>query len=91
MKKTHSLTQNRAWNGPIDRYIKGFSFHIFENDIQHSRGEISRFFLQNLIFNHSDAKMSLEEEEARYSRIEMSKELIAQNLQEYIFHRRERV
>ena len=64
MRKTRNLTRRYAWNDPIDRQIKGFWLCNFENEVQSSRGDFFRFFLQNLDFKHSlDMKMSLEEEE----------------------------
>ena len=40
----HNLTQANDLNDPIDRRIKGFSFHNFKDDRQHSRGEFSLLF-----------------------------------------------
>ena len=64
--KTHNLNRSRARIDPIDRWIKGFLFCNFEDEIRHSRGNFSLFFLRNLYFKHSlDAEMSLEEEEMK--------------------------
>ena len=38
------LTRDNDRNGPIDWGIKGFSFHDFEDDRRHLRGEFSLFF-----------------------------------------------
>ena len=64
--KTRNLTWSRAQSDLIDRRMKGFSFHNFENKIQHSRGDFSLFFRQNLDFKDSvDMEMSLEEQEIK--------------------------
>ena len=64
--KMHNLTQSHARIDPIDHWIKGFSFHDFEDIIWHSIGDFSLFFWRNVNFKHSlDAEMSLEEEEIK--------------------------
>ena len=67
--KTHNLTRSHARIDPIDIWIKGFSLCEFEDEIQHSRGDFSLFFQQNLDFKHSlDTKMSLKEKEIKRSK-----------------------
>ena len=65
-RKILNITLNRAQNGSIDHWIKGSSFHNFEDEFQHSRGDFSLFSKQNLTFKHSlDAEIDLDEEESK--------------------------
>ena len=65
-RKTRILTLNSARNDPIDRQIKGSSFHDFEDEFWHSRTNSSLFSPQNLTFKHSlEAKIDLEEEKSK--------------------------
>ena len=60
-RKTHNLTQDSDRNDLIDRRIKGFSFHDFDDDRLRSRGKFFQFSRRNLTVNHFiDAEMSLE-------------------------------
>ena len=50
----------------INHWIKGSSFHNFEDKIRHSSGDFSLFFRRNHDFKHFlDMEMSLEEEEIK--------------------------
>ena len=60
-RKAHNLTQDNYQNDPIDRRIKGISFHVFEDDRRCSRCKFSLFSQQNLTSNHFvDMEKSLE-------------------------------
>ena len=73
-RKTQFLTHDSAQIDPINCQIKGFSFHQFEDNCQHSRSNFSLFSQQNVTFKHSlDVEMSLEEK-GRDSGIEMCKQ-----------------
>ena len=62
----HYLTRSRARIDPIDRQIKVFSFRNLEDEIYHSRGNLSLFFQQNHDFKPSlETEMSLEEEKIK--------------------------
>ena len=62
--KTLNLTRSRARNDPINRWILGFSFRDFKNEVRHLRCDFFRFSQPILDFKCSlDAEMSLEEEE----------------------------
>ena len=64
MRKTRIITRDSAQNDLIDRWIKGFSFHDFEDDHQHSRSNFFLFSPRNLTFKHSlDVEIDLEDEE----------------------------
>ena len=61
---------------PLSLLIIRFLSCKFEDNRQHLRSDSSIFFEQNFTFKHSlDPKIDLEDEEARDSRIEMSKQL----------------
>ena len=64
--KTHNLTRSHAQNDPINRWIQGFSFRDFENEVWRSRCDFFRFFQPILDFKHSsNIEMSLEELEIK--------------------------
>ena len=41
--KTLNLTQSHACNDPINRWIQGFPFRDFENEVRHSRSDFFQF------------------------------------------------
>ena len=74
MKKTCNLGQNCTQNDPINHRIKAFHSACWEINIWSSYYNFFLFSQWNLDFKHSpDVEMSQEEEEARDSRIEISK------------------
>ena len=63
-KKTNNLTQNDAWNDPINHQIKDFYSIFRKTKIQSSSNKFFLLSRWNLDFKHSvNVKMSLEEEE----------------------------
>ena len=59
--KILNLTQSRARNNLINRWIQGFSFYDFENKVWHSRYDFFQFSRRILDFKHYlDTETSLE-------------------------------
>ena len=51
--KTHNLTQSRARNDPINRWMHGYSFCDFEDENWHSRCDFSLLPQSISDFKHS--------------------------------------
>ena len=64
--KTHNLTQSRAQNDPINRWIQGFLFCDFEKEVWRSRYDFFRFTRSIYDFKHSlDTETSLKDVELK--------------------------